>query len=162
LKPIPGFTDYFIDTSGNGFSTKSGVIRSLKTANMSSGYVFLSLRRDGKYHLKSVHRLVCETYLNNWDEPLDVNHINGIKTDNRLENLEMCTRSENMRHALKTGLSSALGETHYASKITDKEVLEIRYLLHSKLYTQTYIANMYHVQQQCISKINNKITRGNI
>ena len=52
----------------------------------------------------SVHRLVAQAYLKDYSENLQVNHINGIKTDNRLENLEMVTAKENMQKAVSIGL----------------------------------------------------------
>ena len=54
-----------------------------------------------------VHRLVAEAYLPNWDENLQVNHIDGDKSNNHYLNLEMCTQSENMRHAFKNKLMTA-------------------------------------------------------
>ena len=57
-----------------------------------------------KRHKKLVHRLVAETFNKDFDPNLDINHINGIKTDNYASNLESVTRSENIRHAIDNGL----------------------------------------------------------
>ncbi len=70
---------------------------------INSGYEMVSLRGCiNKSYL--IHRLVAKTFLLNPKNKREVNHINGIKTDNRLENLEWSTPSENMKHALITGL----------------------------------------------------------
>ena len=86
-----------------------GHIRKEKPISQSTnwqGRPRVSLRRDGTKRVHFVHRLVALAFVPNPDEKGEVNHINGDKADNRAENLEWCTRSENMLHAEKTGLHS--------------------------------------------------------
>ena len=63
-----------------------------------------NLCKDGKRFIKLQHRLLMETFIPNIFGKKEINHINGIKTDNRLENLEWVTTSENRIHAFVTGL----------------------------------------------------------
>lgn len=71
----------------------------------SRGYYVVSLYNEkGKSNPKSIHRLVCETFLENKNNYPVINHINGIKIDNRLENLEFCTQSHNIKEAYRLGL----------------------------------------------------------
>lgn len=63
--------------------------------------VYLQIGKDAK--AVSIHRMVAECYLDNYSENLEVNHKNGIRYDNRVENLEMTTREENYQHAIKYG-----------------------------------------------------------
>jgi midasin (ATPase involved in ribosome maturation) len=69
-----------------------------------SGYYSVSTKINGIESAYSVHRLVSNAFIPNPNNYKDVNHKNGIKTDNRVENLEWCTRSENILHAYRTGL----------------------------------------------------------
>lgn len=66
------------------------------------GYCMVRMKSKGKYH--AVHRLVCMAFIPNPNNCKEINHKNGIKTDNRLENLEWCTASQNQKHAFSIGL----------------------------------------------------------
>jgi hypothetical protein len=77
----------------------------LKGGIFSNGYLFVCLTKD-KYTSKNylVHRLVAETFIDNPMNKTDVNHIDGNKQNNCIDNLEWCSRSENLAHAVKIGL----------------------------------------------------------
>ena len=72
------------------------------------------------------HRIIAEAFIPNPDNKPFVNHLNGIKIDNRLENLEWCTRSENAIHSFTIGLQDNKGENHPKHKLTNNQVLSIR------------------------------------
>lgn len=69
------------------------------------GYCRVTLCKNGKDTHALIHRLVCNAFVGNPNNLPEVNHINGVKDDNRIENLEWCTRSENEQHAYDTGLA---------------------------------------------------------
>lgn len=104
-KEIKGFPKYQISNMGNirSFSDKKKG-KTLKPQINKKGYYSILLYSDGKPHPKKVHRLVAEAFIPNLEHKEQINHINGIKTDNRIENLEWCTNSENQIHAYKNGL----------------------------------------------------------
>jgi hypothetical protein len=82
----------------------------LKVGLLRNGYIRICLRDDnGIPTYYSLHRIVAQVFIPNPENKKEINHINGIKSDNRLENLEWCTRSENMIHAVKTGLHTSKG-----------------------------------------------------
>ena len=104
MKPIPNYPNYSVTEDGNVWSHKNR--RFLSSAFVGRGYKKLTLCNELGKKQFLVHRLVAITYLSNPENKTQVNHINGIKTDNRIKNLEWATNSENMKHAYKIGLST--------------------------------------------------------
>ena len=91
-----------VSNKGNVVSYKRGGCYPLKVSHNNYGYQMVSV---GHASSQSVHRMVADTWIDNPNQYKEVNHINGNKDDNRVENLEWTTRSENMRHAYRTGLN---------------------------------------------------------
>jgi hypothetical protein len=108
----------------NGMRKKGMIIN----PHIRSNYVYIGLydRVSKKNKSQIVHRIVAQTFITNPLNKEQVNHINGIKTDNRVENLEWVTQQENMRHAFKTGLINNSGESSGRAKLTNKQVFAIR------------------------------------
>lgn len=82
--------------------------RFLKQSLDHGGYPKVCLRKNNTKKNYSIHRLVAEAFIPNTNKFLQVNHKNGIKTDNRVENLEWCTAKQNINHADKNGLRKYL------------------------------------------------------
>ncbi|MBK9318898.1 MAG: HNH endonuclease [Bacteroidetes bacterium] len=102
---IPGYEGYYeIDRTGNVRSIKRVIktencIRTINSKSIrprcnNSGYLEIRLSKNGKTKTKFIHRLLAMTYIKNTDNKPEVNHINGVKMDNRLDNLEWVTKSE--------------------------------------------------------------------
>lgn len=131
---------YQVSNLGNVYSFKTN--RILKPAVNRHGYKLVGLCKNGKLKSCKPHRLVAESFLPNKDKTLQVNHIDGVKTNNRLDNLEWVTRSENVSHAYSLGLMDKRGELNCKSKLKVKDVIKIREL-HSKGLKPPEIAKKY-------------------
>lgn len=118
------------------------------------GYHEVNLTTANKASTRYVHRLIAQTFIPNPDNKPCVNHINGIKTDNRVENLEWVTKSENTIHAWANGLNwSHKGENHQSSKLTNEQVLEIRNKYTPFEYTYPMLSKEYGVSHHTIRDI---------
>ena len=141
-------TPYFVTTDGKVIGIKGC---EMKLNAGKSGYFQVRSTRLNKTF--SVHRMVAETYIPNIKNKSDVNHINGIKTDNRVENLEWVTRSENMKHSV-----NILGKK-FKGILTDDDVKYIKenYKPKSRKFGAIPLGNkfgiskdgiLYHIRQK--------------
>ena len=120
----------------------------LKPGEYRRGYMKVGLCKEGERKNFKIHRLVMLVFVG--ESKLQVNHKNGIKTDNRLENLEYCTASENIQHSYDIGVRSK-GENHSRSKLTAIEARKIKY--EHKNMMQKEIAKIYGVSNAQVHMI---------
>lgn len=137
-KKHPVYSSYLFSEKGNIYSLLSGKI--LKTGLSNSGYYCTPLRHNGKYKNIFIHRELARIFIGKTDK-MDVNHINGIKTDNRLCNLEVITRRENLNHALKTGLR----KTKYSKELIENIREDLRLGIRQVDICAKYSVNKYLV-----------------
>lgn len=116
---IRGFPEYLISNYGRVYSCRNDII--LKPGLSSAGYFQVIFSVSGVYYYKTIHRLVAEAFVPGWDIGLEVNHIDGDKTNNYEDNLEWATQSENSKHAFRIGLHP----NHRKKKIIVNESGEI-------------------------------------
>ena len=101
---------------------------------ISRGYLSTALHKNNKSYTHLIHRLVAQTFINNPDNKRTVNHINGIKTDNTLENLEWATDKENITHAIRTGL--------YTPKTNKKFEIKVECIETGIIYNSANVAGL--------------------
>lgn len=143
-----------IRKDGKPYTIKEKIMKPTKTRH---GYLLIELKID--LHEKFlVHRLVLETFnpIENMKN-LQVNHIDGDKSNNHIKNLEWVTRTENMQHAIKTGLfhpENRCGEKHPLCQLTEMQISEIKEKLkENKRGLQHQLALEYGVSDTTISEI---------
>ena len=148
LKQIQA-SNYYVSEDGKIFNKKRG--KYLNGSLDKSGY--LRFRLEGKN--VSIHRMVLETFSPRPDmNLLEVNHIDGNKTNNKLENLEWVTHQENMVHAVNNNLTqncSNTGIKNGRAKLTEDQVRAIR----QDTRTCQEIANEYGLVKSTVSAIKN-------
>lgn len=135
----------------NGILSKQG-------ANV--GYLRISAHRNDMNgsRMWPVHRLVAEAFIGPIKNGSQVNHKNGVKIDNRLENLEIVTASENQIHSHRVlGNRSPVGSKHGRSQLTEEQVLEIRRLGANREWgVGAKLSKQFGIGQQMISFILNR------
>ena len=163
-KIMEEFPKYLI--SNKGRIKTLNTLEDKKVFVKEDGYISTVLTKNGKQYYKYLHRLTAEAFIKNKHNKPQVNHINGIKGDNRADNLEWVTPSENIRHAIDTGLLKykkkekyiktskySKGEDVKSSKLTPEEVIEIRVLGDFNEYKKVELAEMFGVSESTIRDI---------
>lgn len=116
VRSLPHYTKF-----KNGTAYRKGKL--LKIHDNGKGYLKVDLCKDGKQKRFFIHRLVAGTFIENPNNLPQVNHINGNKKDNRVENLEWVTASTNVNHAVAMGIFH-ITEDKNEWKITEENALE--------------------------------------
>lgn len=166
---VAGFANYSVSSSGRvrrdlpGRATQAGRIL---RPNSRKGYLHVDLySSEGRRHFR-VNRLVASAFIPNPQGLPEVNHKSGIKTNNEEYNLEWVSRKENAHHASRTGLvalgprtgvythpeSFPRGESHHWSKLSEKEVIQIRGL-HKKGVHYTMIGKRFNIHKTSVWNI---------
>jgi|DEB0MinimDraft_10_1074344.scaffolds.fasta_scaffold116194_1 hypothetical protein len=154
-RKIPGYPNYEASSLGRIRSYCYGdKPKIMKQHSGKNGYKSLKLRKNKTPKAFLVHRLVAAAFgvLKGLDDKLYINHLDGDKHNNCLENLERVTRSQNEKHAFKIGLKSHKGENHNQSKLTKEQVVIIRKRL-KKGETAQKVASSFNVTRSCVYSI---------
>lgn len=155
-KTIEEFPDYEVSNAGEVRRAVASRTRRAGTRISGSsnrdGYPEVCLRRDGRAKNRRVHRLVWIAFNGPIPSGLQINHINGAKSDNRIENLELVTPRENTLHAIEVLGHTRKGEGNPSSTLTAQDVLSIRERA-SEGETRTDLAAEFGVSKTCISGI---------
>lgn len=141
IRSITEDSRYSVDEEGNVYGVRGQRLRPYKTGI----YLSVTLGHSTKRY---VHRLVAEAFLDNPEGKPDVAHLDGNGSNNRLENLRWATESENMSDKKIHGTHTQ-GEKHGKAKLTDAEVIAIRYCRESG-FDVVDIANVFKVSKWTI------------
>lgn len=137
------------------FGDLGGYIKNIKIKNQTinrDGYLTSKLCFNGKCRRLTVHRLVAKAFIPNPNKYSQVNHMDGNKFNNTLENLEWVSAAQNTKHAWETGLITnehMLGSNHHSSKLIEEDVLDIR---NSNL-TRKQLAEKYSISLSTVNDI---------
>lgn len=150
-KKVQEATDYSVSCIGRVRNDETGHI--LKPAQDRYGYLRCILMSNSKRLSRLIHRLVAIQFIKNPKKKLQVNHIDGNKKNNNIENLEWVTGSENIRHSYKIGTHVGRpGIKHHNVKLTEIQVLEIIKLVEKNVPRKT-IAKKYNIHKNHIYRL---------
>lgn len=162
-KDIPGYTDYYQVSNTGLVKRKQGYHcrqeRILKFNIHNIGYLMVHLSIPGHKYKCTVHSLVMKTFIGPYPLDMEINHKDGIKSNNNLDNLEYITRSKNMKHAYDNKLNippSCFGESSGMAKLTNEQVLKIREI--GDTISSREVAKMFGVVKSTILHIRKRNT----
>lgn len=157
--------DRIVETKNRKNYLRKGKVQK-KSVN-SFGYETVGFTVDSKTKIYRVHRLVALSFIENPENKPQINHIDGNKTNNNVNNLEWCTSSENQIHSVSTGLSNPSypvlkGSKNGRSLLKEEQVVEIRNKYIPYKYSAKKLALEYNVSESCITHILNNTSWKNI
>lgn len=153
-KEFPFNKNYIASSSGDVF--RKGKNKKPVPIEDKNGYLTVKTYLDGRYITRKIHRMVAITFIKNPLNLSEVNHKDGNKKNNQLENLEWCSKKQNMKHATISGLILK-GENTPRSKLKNGEANKIRYLYKKGNITQIELGKIFSISSSQISRIiNNK------
>lgn len=147
FRNLKGFDNYKISNLGRIYSIKRRTCLKVKKLG-NSGYYQVRLSKDGKYIYKNLHRILAETFIPNPNNYRTVNHINGNKLDNRLNNLEWADDCRQQHEACLLGLKPVTQHI-----LTEAEILEVYKKYFENKQTIYSIAKEYGTRKQQIAKL---------
>lgn len=152
-REIPSFPDYEVSEHGDvrrAVPARGSVVgKVLVPWVRDDGYCMFILRRDGRSYHRKAHQLVIEAFVGPAPFPrAEVRHKDGTRSNNHYTNLEWGTTQDNRDDQRRHG-TLCQGERHYAAKLTEAQVAEIR----ASTDLQRVLAARYGVQQSAISRI---------
>lgn len=146
----PHYGNYWVSNKGRVKNRKG---RILKGGFNTKGYPHVCVKIDGSQFTYKIHRLVATAFLPNPNNLPQVNHIDGNKTNNDVNNLEWCDNSYNHKHKCEHGLNVSLkGEQHGNSKLTEEAVKDI----YTSTGSRKEVAQKYEISIATVSAIRNK------
>jgi len=154
---IEEFPNYSISENEDIYNIKSG--RKLKPVKQNNGYVYIVLSKGGN-NVKCLllHRLLMKTFVPNPNNYPCVNHIDGDKTNNRLDNLEWCTHAQNIQHAFRTGLSrnDTIRRKGTGKLIVNTETGVFYIGVYDAVISLPYVISITHLRNMLLGIIKNK------
>ncbi len=151
--PVIGHeNNYLVSNLGKikslNYRKTKGVHHILAQMNHSQGYLSCVLGRGESY---LIHRIVAEAFIPNPLGKAFVNHKDGNKKNNRVENLEWCTRKENEHHAFATGLKNSTGSENVCAKLCEADIVLIRFFMKDE--SSVLLAKKFGVTTATINRI---------
>jgi len=159
-RPVVGYEGIYEVSKFGGVRSLAGIQRKflggvLKLFANEWGYLRVDLQYNKKRKSRLVHQIVAESFIGPRPDGMEINHIDGDKTNNCADNLEYVTHSDNVKHAFKTGIMiPKRGEDNPASVLTESDVIKIREMIANGM-TNVEIAAQFNVTPENIYLIRN-------